>query len=129
MIMNMENKALEGGEEEDVLEKAMKLVKEKYPNASPQKKAAFANTVQTLVTGLSGGYGGPSVRELAACEMYANLGMISFQKATDLLLDKNGLIFGPIQEIHRATYVRDKEICFDDDPDDLLILKIKPENN
>lgn len=114
MIANMENRVLENNEDDDVLEMAMKLVKEKYPNASSQKKAAFANTVQTLVTGLSGGFGGPSVREMAAFE---------------LLLDKNGLIFGPIQEIHRTIYERDKEICFDDDPDDLLILKVKPENN
>jgi len=53
----------------DVLERAMAWASENHPNASSQKKAAFANSVAYAVTGASGGYGGPSVREHAACRI------------------------------------------------------------
>lgn len=101
---------------EDVLERAMRLIQERKPNASIQKKAAFANSVQYLVTGWSGGFGGPSVREHAACRLYG-VRRYSFEEAVELLISEEGPIFGPLTEIHRQCW--EEEYCFDDDPDDV----------
>ncbi len=49
-----------------VLNRAMKLGQERHPAAPGQHHAAFANSVAYLVTGMSGGFGGPSMREHAA---------------------------------------------------------------
>lgn len=99
----------------EVLEQAMALVKEKKPNASPQKCAAFANSIQSLVTGWSGGYGGPSVREHVACRMYGGR-LHPYEKACELLLTDDGPIFGPLTELHYLCW--EHEHCFDDDPHD-----------
>jgi hypothetical protein len=104
----------------DILEQAKKYIEERHPEASPQKRAAFANSVAYLVTGLSGGYGGPSVREHAAARLYGPGGRHSFEEACRLLEQDDGPIFGPISELHRACW-RD-EFCFDDDPEDLRVL-------
>jgi len=47
----------------EVLERAMKLGREKHPEATPQHHAAFANSVAAIICAASGGYGGPSLRE------------------------------------------------------------------
>jgi len=101
-----------------VLERAMRLVKERRPDASIQKKAAFANSVQYLVTGWSGGFGGPSVREHAASYLYGGkAGRYTFGEAADLLLRDDGQIFVPITDLHRSCC--EDEYCFDDDPSDV----------
>jgi hypothetical protein len=107
-----------GSEVEGVLERAMRLIRERKPQASLQKKAAFANSVQTLVTGWSGGFGRPSVREHAASRLYgAKAGRYTFEEAVELLILDEGPIFGPLTEIHRRCW--EEEFCFDDDPDDV----------
>ena len=106
-------------EYDEVLEKARKIVEERKPEAPAQKKAAFANSVAYLVTGWSGGYGGPSVREHAVPRYYP--GRYSFEEAVELLLRDDGPIFGPLTEIHR--YCWENEHCFDDDPDDVKELE------
>jgi len=106
--------------DENVLDKAMSLIQEKKPSASIQKKAAFANSVQTLVTGWSGGYGGPSVREHAACRKYGGQ-RYPFEEAVRLLIADDGIIFGPITDIHR--YCWEEEYCFDDDLRDIAELE------
>jgi hypothetical protein len=45
------------------LEQAREWAKGKYPDASQFHACAFANSVQYLVLGCSGGFGGPSIRE------------------------------------------------------------------
>ncbi len=103
-------------EPKSVLEQAMRLIQEKKPQASIQKKAAFVNSVQYLVTGWSGGYGGPSVREHAASYLYGGR-RFGFDEAVQLLLADDGPIFGPITKLHRECWLN--ESCFDDDPSDV----------
>jgi hypothetical protein len=103
-----------------VLEKAKALVDGRRPEASAQKRAAFANSVVYLVTGGSGGFGGPSVREHAVSHLYVG-GHYSFDEAVELLLKDDGPIFGPLTDVHRECW--EDEPCFDDDPQDVLELE------
>jgi len=105
---------------DEALEKAMALIKERRPEASAQKKAAFANGVAYLVSGWSGGYGGPSVREHAVNSVVNKLGAsgrISFEAAVEELIKDDGVIFGPITDLHRMLW--EQEYCFNDDPKDI----------
>lgn len=104
---------------------AQNYIEQKYPEASQSKNTAFANSVQYLVTGWSGGFGGPSLREHAASYAVAHRGSLenglyAFDEAVKILEHPDGVIFGPIQEVHRVCY--QNEHCFDDDPEDLKIL-------
>jgi len=99
------------------LDNALALAREKYPEASPQKHAAFANAVAFAVTGQCGGYGGPSVREHAAWRVCREM---SFEDAVQTLIVEDGVIFGPITDLHRHCWKF--EPCHDDDPDDVRIL-------
>lgn len=110
----------------DILERALQLAQEQYPQASPQKHAAFANSVAYLVTGANGGYGGPSVREHAASWRYTNR-QYSFEEAVKLLLAADGPIFGPLTQLHRKLW--QEEYCFDDDPQDIAELEVTPNSN
>ena len=103
-----------------VLERAMGYARDHYPQASPQHRAAFANSVAYLCTGTSGGYGGPSVREHAATRAYAHRMPMSEAEAIYELADPDGVIFGPIGDVHRACW-RD-EHCHSDDPADVAEL-------
>lgn len=97
---------------------AMAIVQEYRMDASPQKKAAFANCVAYLTTGVSGGYGGPSVRELAIGYQYAPTSML-FREAVKLCLSDAGPIFGPLTPFHSEIWEEEGDICFDDDPEDI----------
>lgn len=101
------------------LTQARELVDAQRPEASVQKRAAFANSVATLVTGWSGGFGGPSVREHAASRMHGGM-QHSFKEAVDLLLNESGPIFGPLNKVHEECW--EEEFCFDDDPSDVVEL-------
>lgn len=126
-----------------VLEQAMNWGKEKYPNASENHHAAFANSVQYLVDGVSGGYGGPSIREHAVSwslagdgsniSMQTNLGALTvqfpdgrlpmageweFEKACEFAAP---ICFGQLPAI--ATRIYQEEYCFDDDPADIEEIK------
>lgn len=103
----------------ELIDRALRLARERYPQGHPARHAAFANSVAYLVTGTSGGYGGPSVRELAVGWLYAG-GSLSFNQAVELLIAPDGLIFGPIGEIHRRVWAEDRS--FDDDPQDVAEL-------
>lgn len=107
-----------------VFETAGRIIEQRRPEASPQKKAAFANSVAYLVTGWSGGreeYHGPSVRELAVVHRYGPGGRHNFEEACDLLLKDDGPIFGPITNLHRKCWM--EEFHDDDDPQDIVELK------
>jgi len=99
-----------------VAEQAMDWIKQNRPEASPQHKAAFANAVTSKVTGFTGGFGGPSVREHAAARIRCGERM-SFEEAVNLLNADDGPVFGPITKLHRVMWR--VEHCFDDDPADL----------
>src|SRR5690606_26976322 len=56
-----------------LVEQAREHAEREHPEASAQHRAAFANSVAYLVTGWSGGYGGPSVREHAVSHAAAGI--------------------------------------------------------
>jgi len=56
---------------DDILDNALNYAKQHYPQAAPQQWAAFANSVYYLMTGWSGGYGGPSLREHIINHLYS----------------------------------------------------------
>ncbi|MET9779361.1 hypothetical protein ABZ023_34850 [Streptomyces sp. NPDC006367] len=85
-----------------VVERAMALARQDFPQVSPQLQAAFANSVAYAVTGKSGGYGGPSVREHVACQSMGH-GM-TFEEAVAELSRPSGLIFGPLTDKHRRIW-------------------------
>jgi hypothetical protein len=109
-------------EYDSLLERAHALARERFPEASAQKWAAFANTVAGLLTGVSGGYGGPSVREHVAGQMLESKHQ-AFEELTEELLSPDSLIFGPLREEHLDFWSEQSEICFDDDPDDVALLE------
>ena len=102
----------------EVLDRALKIARERQPQASSQKHAAFANAVSYAVTGYSGGYGGPSVREHAAARVCPHPS--EFDTAIEILIADNGPIFGPLTDLHTMCW--ENEHCFDDDPEDVRIL-------
>ncbi|MFC7344921.1 hypothetical protein [Saccharopolyspora griseoalba] len=102
-----------------VQDEAMRYARTHFPHASQQHRAAFANAVCAAVTGCSGGWGGPSVREHAAARTLSGQ-RLTFDDAVDLLGDPDGPIFGPLTELHWACWAT--EYCHDDDPDDRATL-------
>lgn len=123
-----------------VLPQAMAWAKAHYPAAGNHRHAAFANSVAYLVTGFSGGYGGPSAREHAVSlaltgdgtvqQIQTNLGRLpmiipdprmrqagewEFAAAAQFAAP---LSFGPLCDLHyRAAQIMGPH--FDDDPEDL----------
>jgi hypothetical protein len=104
----------------EVLERAMGYAREHFPQAAPQRRAAFANSVAYLVFHMAGGYGGPSVREHAAARKYAAEPR-TYEEAVSLLADPGGVIFGPLTSLHHQCWLA--EHCFDDDPQDARALR------
>lgn len=123
-----------------ILEQAHTYGQNNFQNASPQHLAAFANSVAYLVTGASGGYGGPSMREHAVSWSLAgdgdntlintNLGPLTMQtpdgrlpRAGNWKFDKACEFAAPIcfNEVLPAICkkIEKQEHCFDDDPNDL----------
>lgn len=122
--------AAEGGSPDaaghrQVLERAMAQARERYPRVSPELRAAYANSVAYAVTGLSGGYGGPSVREHAAGQAARSYRAaagrrMSFEEAAAEFGRADGLVFGPLTDTHRW-YWRNMP-CSGDDPADVAAL-------
>lgn len=133
----------------EILEKAMQWAESNRPNESIQHKAAFANSVAYLVTGASGGYGGPSLREHLVSWLLAGkagkneavniggtamtlqcpdgslprAGTWTFEKA---VFHCNRLCFDPaVQYKNTLVQIQEREYCFDDDPADLKSLRGK----
>lgn len=133
-----------------VLGASLEHGKNLHPSAAIQHHAAFANSVAYLVTGASGGYGGPSCREHAVSwalsgtggkqeQVETNLGILTvqypdgslpsagqweFEKA---LKFAEPLCYGELKEIHYRCYK--SEHCFDDAPEDIETLKKSLEGN
>lgn len=100
-------------EHDEVLERAMKLGKERHPEAPQHHHAAFANTVATLVTGWSGGYGGPSMREHWASRVAYSKGIEKFD-FDSAVTAVDEACYGTLT-IDHARMLED-EHCFDDAP-------------
>ena len=97
-----------------ILERALVLGKERHPGAPSQHHAAFANSVAYAVMRMSGGYGGPSMREHWASRIIASAfggRSCSFEQAIDLL---DECCYGPLTVQHAC--MLDCEYCFDDAP-------------
>lgn len=131
------------------LKSAMEWAIEHHPNSSLQHRSAFANSVQYLVTGGSGGFGGPSLREhlvswsLAGVNGSVNALEVAGQAMTaiypdgslpragewsfeDAIVHCARLCFSPVDD-HRSQLIQimEREHCFDDDPKDLEELRGK----
>jgi hypothetical protein len=133
----------------ETLRQAMQWAKDKYADAPIQHKAAFANSVAYLVTGASGGFGGPSVREhLVSWSLAGKSGKVEAlnvggEALTAMYPDGSmpmagqwefdaavaycaSICFGDIT-VHRqqALQILEREHCFDDLPADLEALRGK----
>lgn len=101
-----------------VLDRALRWAEARYPLASRYRQAAFANAVAYLCTGVSGGYGGPSVREHCVSWLAGGRHDWSFEAACQFA---EPVCFGPLPAIARQVW--QVESCFDDDPEDLALLR------
>lgn len=132
------------------LETALECGKNLHPSAPIQHHAAYANAIAYLMTGASGGYGGPSCREHAVSwamsgtngrqeQVETNIGTLTvqypdgslppagqweFEKA---LKFAEPLCYGELTEIHYKCYKN--EHCFDDAPEDIEQIKKSLEAN
>ncbi|MGC8710954.1 MAG: hypothetical protein ACP5RH_01045 [Leptodesmis sp.] len=107
---------------------ALEWANQNYPDESAYHKASFANSVTYLVTGASGGYGGPSLREhLVSWSVGAAWGICyppgswTFEEAVAYAAP---LCFdNPAKHLSRLAEIQEVEACFDDDPEDLRALQ------
>ena len=105
----------------EILEKAFELGKTNHPESPNQHHAAFANSVACFVTGASGGYGGPSVREHTAERMGSRkkrMGEWDFNEAVKFC---DSQCYGELTKYHKEIFK--VEHCFDDAREDLEILQ------
>lgn len=108
------------------LDDAIRWANENQPNASLAHRTAFANSVSYLCTGLSGGFGGPSLREHLVSWMVANPqfntkklnpGTWEFNDAVEFAAS---FCFQPAENYkHHLMKIAHDESCFDDDATDL----------
>lgn len=121
-----------------ILEKALNLGRAKNPEAHSSRHSAYANSVAYLVTGASGGYGGPSMREHAVSWSLVGNGMrfrsgfmIHFSDGSvkqagewefeNACRHAESICYGDLPEI--CTQIKQSEYCFNDDPADLEEVK------
>jgi len=105
----------------EVLGQALNFAKAHYPDESLEKKASFANSVVFGVTGMEGGYGGPSIRELVA-----NKYMGECSSFEDACSQASRFVFGQLTAEHARHW--QTGCCVDDDPEDVCILNAEGEN-
>lgn len=101
----------------DILQEARAWGERAYPQASDYRHAAFANSVQYAMTGASGGYGGPSLREHAVTKAVIDSGRMftDFDEACQFVAP---IVYGPLTDLHRQIWDAQRSICFDNDPED-----------
>ena len=99
----------------NILREARRIGEERHPDAPAEHHSAFANSVAYAVTGWSGGYGGPSMREHWASRVVARRfggsGHCSFNEAVAAL---DECCYGPLTLEHAL--MLECEHCFDDAP-------------
>lgn len=132
-----------------LLERALQWAQTQYPASSIAHQCAFANSVVYLVTGTSGGFGGPSLREhLCSWSLAGKGGCVVSAKVKDRLataIFPDGsippagewgfeeacahcapLCFNPPERYdNKLVKISQSEHCFDDDEDDLEYLRGK----
>ena len=106
---------------DSILKRAYEYGKNQHPDAPAEHHAAFANSVAYAMTGASGGYGGPSMREHLASRLViskfgAGANRCTFEQATELLDD---CCYGKLTLQHAL--MLDDEHCFDDAPGEIDI--------
>lgn len=106
----------------EILRAARAWGEEHYPQASVQKHAAFANSVQYVMIRASGGFGGPSVRELAVTKAFNDSGR-SITDAEQAYAFVSPIVYGPLTDLHHHVWDEQQAICFDNDPEDERALK------
>ncbi|MCP4523058.1 MAG: hypothetical protein GY828_02455, partial [Candidatus Gracilibacteria bacterium] len=104
---------------EEVLEASLKVVRKYQPDKS-KHHFAFANVVGYLVTGYSGGYGGPYIREHYAVRLSKERDM-SFEKAVRSMLPSEGPLFREFTDEHKKVFIQ--EHCFNDPECDIEAIK------
>lgn len=100
---------------DSILERAFEHGKSQHPDAPAEHHAAFANSVAYAMTGASGGYGGPSMREqlagrLVVREFGTSANRCTFEQATELL---DECCYGELTLQHALML---EEHCFGDAP-------------
>ena len=131
---------------ERVLERALAWARENYAQASTQHQAAFANSVSYLVTGFSGGYGGPSLREHLVSWSLGEVGSVSVGGVAmttvrptkplpgewqfeDAVAFAAPLCFNPAEAFgEKLLQIWEREYSFDNDPEDVNYLRRKGES-
>jgi len=130
---------------EETLQRAMAWANTHYAHESMQHKAAFANSVAYLVTGISGGYGGPSLREHLVSWSLGTTGAVNIggQAMTTItpgnlplpgdwafeaaVAHAAPLCFDPARKyLNLLIQIQEREYCFDDDPEDFKVLRGSP---
>lgn len=99
-----------------LVERVMRLVDQRRPDASAPRRAAAVNTIVKLMTGVTAGMGGPSVRERTAVKQLGGRTW-ELSNAVDAVLADDGPVFGPLTDLHRRVWA--VEFCMDDDPEDI----------
>lgn len=92
-----------------------------YPNASQYKHAAFANSTWYALEHVSGGFGGPSIREHVAAKMIDDSRKTFTLEQACLFVAP--IVYGPLTDMHRQMWRDFGEICFDNDPEDEQLLR------
>ena len=119
---------------DQILTQAHELGEQRHPDAPAHHHAAFANSVAYGVTGASGGFGGPSMREHWSSRLLHNAGMpgqIDFDCSVKLVEDA---CYGALTL--EMAQMLECEYCFDDAPGEqeeaqrlLSAPPFNPENN
>ena len=123
----------------------MDWAKANYAAESLHHRCAFANSVAYLVTGASGGFGGPSMREHLVSWSLGTVGSTKAMGQTitaitpgdlpmpgqwtfeDAIAHAAPLCFEPAASYrNRLLQIQERENCFDDDPEDIAALRGKP---
>jgi hypothetical protein len=110
---------------ENAESQAMEWSQNHYPDGSLQHHAAFVNSVTYAVFRFTGRFSGPSIREhVANAAINANeIDGWTEDSIEPLYLFLGPLIHGPIMDQHIRTWIMQKDICFNDDPEDIKVLK------
>lgn len=118
---------------DDIPKQAMALGEKRHPDALDEHHGAFANSVAYLVTGMSGGYGGPSMREHAASRVGHTAGLVGTCTFDEAVVAVEEVCYGPLTLAIAEMF--EEENCFDDATSEiaaakeLLRRRPRPENN
>lgn len=107
---------------DDILREARTWGESHHPNASSQHHAAFANSVMYATHRMSGGFGGPSIREHAANKAVNESGIDFADKPIeDTYKFVEPFVYGELTSLHYELWSdkRIKGISFDNDEADV----------